>query len=85
MLKVTANERFAARNPDLAHADLGEDFGHTSDLLKGQQFFSGHEGIARPEYLAGHTVDTAKIAAVGHRNPKIPQRAVQPVKYGFAS
>jgi len=45
-----------------------------SDLLESQQLLSLEELEVATEDLLRHAVDTAEVAAVGDRDPQVPER-----------
>ena len=75
--QITAQQRLAAGQPQLAHAQAGENPGEPCQFLEGEQVLAGQEGEVPAEYLAGHAVGAAELAAVGDRDPQVPQRPRQ--------
>jgi hypothetical protein len=78
-VQVAAQQRLAAGQPQLAHTQAGEDAGQPGQFLEGEQLLAGQEHKVAAEHLAGHAVGAAELAAVGHRDPQIPQRPRQRV------
>ena len=68
-LEVAAQERLAARDPDLLDTVGDEDAGEPLDLLEREQLLAVHEPVAASEHLLRHAVDAAEVAAVGDRDP----------------
>src|SRR5688572_2955803 len=69
-------QRLAAGEPDLAHAQPGEDAGQAIDLLERK------DGRARqPDVLhLGHAVPAAKIAAVGDGDAEVAERSAEAIR-----
>src|SRR5680860_95203 len=66
---------------DLPHAAGDEDAGEPSDLLERQQLLSLEELEVATEDLLRHAVDAAEVAAVGDRDPQVPERSVETVHH----
>jgi hypothetical protein len=80
-LQITAQQRLAAGQPQLAHAQARENPGEPCQFLEGEQVLAGQEDEVPAEHLAGHAVGAAELAAVGDRDPQVPQRARQDVSH----
>ena len=64
---VAPDQRFAAGEADLAHA-LGDE-GRAQPV----EFFQRQEiGFRQKSHVLGHAIETAQIAAIGHRHAQIP-------------
>ena len=63
---VAPDQRFAAGQPQLAHALGDEGRAKPVELLERQQIGLGQEG-----HVLGHAVEAAQIAAIGDRHPQI--------------
>src|SRR5256885_14742246 len=51
----------------------------SGQLFEGEQLLAGQEHKVAAEHLTGHAVGAAELAAVGDRDPQIPQRPRQRV------
>ena len=58
---IAPDQRLAAGDPYFSHPELDEGGGDSGQLLQRQQLRPRQEG-----HILGHTVDTAKITAIGH-------------------
>src|SRR5258708_38559135 len=58
----------------LAHPEAREHPPESRQLLEGEQILAGQEREVTAEYLAGHAVGAAELAAVSDRDPQVPQR-----------
>jgi hypothetical protein len=54
--------------------------GEPFDLLVVEELLAREEDVVATEDLLRHAVDAAEVAAIGHRDPKIPQGPVQRVR-----
>ena len=79
-LEVAAQQRLAARDPELLHAELDEDARDALDLLERQELAPRQEAVVAPEDLLRHAVDAAEVAAVRDRDPQIAQRPAERVE-----
>jgi hypothetical protein len=79
-VQVAAQQRLAAGQPQPAHAQAGKDPAEPGQLLEGQQVRAGQEREIPAEELARHAIGAAELAAVGDRDPQIPQRPRQRVR-----
>ncbi len=68
VLEIAAQQRLAARDPELAHAQVDEDARDALDLLEREQLAPRQEAVLVPEDLLRHAVDAAEVAAVGDRD-----------------
>ncbi|MCY1523622.1 hypothetical protein D9M68_585260 [compost metagenome] len=84
VLEVLAQQRLAAREADLFHAQAGEDARQATDFFEGEQRRMRHEGIAAVEHFARHAVRAAEVAAVRDRYPQIAQGTRAQVERGLA-
>jgi SAM-dependent methyltransferase len=73
-LQVAAQQRLAAGQAQLAHPEAREHPPESRQLLEGEQILAGQEREVTAEYLAGHAVGAAELAAVSDRDPQVPQR-----------
>ena len=81
-LDVAPQERLAAGHAELLDAAADEDPRHPRDLLERQQLGAVEELVAVPEHLARHAVGAAEVAAIGDRDPQIPERPCESVADG---
>ena len=79
-LEVAAQERLAARDPDLLDAVRDERAREPLDLLEAEELLAVHEAVAATEDLLRHAVDAAEVAAVGDRDPEVADRPAQGVE-----
>jgi carboxypeptidase Q len=79
VVQVAAQQRFAAGQADLAHAELDEEPCQPLDLLEMEQRVARQELPVRPEHPPRHAVRAAEVAAVGHRDAEVAQRTAEPV------
>ena len=63
---AAADERLAAGDPQLAHAQSDEDGTDPLEFLQRQDFRLGEE-----HHVLGHAIAAAQVAAVGYRDPQI--------------
>ena len=63
---VAPDQRLAAGEPDLAHAQADERRAQPVQLLQRQQL-----GLGQERHVLGHAVDAAEVAAVGDRHPHV--------------
>ena len=63
---AAAHQRFAAGQPELAHALGHERAAQPVELLERQEV-----GLRQKRHVLGHAIDAAEVAAVGHRHPQI--------------
>ena len=80
-LEVAADERLAAREPELRDARRDEDRRDARDLLEGQQLLPVQESVVAAEDLLRHAVDAAEVAAVGDRDAQVAQRPAEGVEH----
>ena len=78
-LEIAAQERLAARDPDLLDAVRDERAREPLDLLEAEELLAVHEAVAATEHLLRHAVDAAEVAAVGDRDPEVADRPAQGV------
>ena len=79
-LDTLAQQRLAAGQADLAHAQLDEHTREPADLLEAQERAVRQEAVRLAEHFLGHAVAASEVAAVGHRDAQIAQGA--PVTVG---
>ena len=84
VLDMLAQQRLAARQADLLHAQLREDARQAADFLERQQRRMRHEGVAAVEDFARHAVGAAEVAAVRDRNPQVAQGTRALVQRGLS-
>jgi hypothetical protein len=75
--QVLAQQRLAPGQPDLAHAMRQKLLGQPRDFLKAQQEVVRQVGVVLVEHFLGHAVVAAEVAAVGHADAQVAQRAAQ--------
>ena len=68
--EVAPQQRLAAGEPNLVHAERQEDVDQRGDFLEVQEVFAGKPHVVRFR----HAVQAPEIAAVGHRQPQVAQR-----------
>ena len=73
-LEVAADERLAARDPQLAGAERDERARDARDLFEGQELAPVEETVVAPVDLLRHAVGAAEVAAVGDRDAQVPER-----------
>src|SRR5207253_685877 len=73
--KAGAQQRLAAGEAELAHAELHEESREAHDLVEGQPLVRAEEAVLLVVGLAGHAVRTAEVAAVHHRDAQVAHRA----------
>ena len=81
-LEIAAQERLAARDPQLLHAEVDEDARDPLDLLEREELAARQEAVLVAEDLLRHAVDAAEVAAVGHRDPQIADGPAEGVDDG---
>ena len=78
-LDAVAQQRFAARQAQLAHPEPDEQPRQPGDLLEAEQFGALQKDEILAEDIPRHAVGAAHVAAIRHRDPKIAQRAMKSV------
>ena len=79
-LEVAPEERLAAGDAELLHAELDEHARDALDLLEREELTPRQEAVVVPEDLLRHAVDAAEVAAVGDRDPEIANRPAEGVE-----
>ena len=79
--QVGAQRRLAAGQPQLAHAEAGDESAEACDLLERQDLVAGQELEVRAEHLARHAVAAAEVAAVGDRDAQVAQRPPEDIEH----
>ena len=74
-VEVAPQQRLAAGETHLVHAEVGEDVDERGHLLEGEDVVAGQPDVL----LLGHAVLAAQVAAVGDREPQVAQRAIERV------
>ena len=69
--EIATEERFAARDSELLHAELDEHARHLLDLLERQQLTARQEAVVVPEDLLRHAVDAPEVAAIRDGDPQV--------------
>ena len=69
--QIAPQERLAAGEPDLVDAQVHEGVDQRADLLEVEDLLARQPDVL----LFRHAVGAAQVAAVGHRDPQIPERA----------
>src|SRR5690625_3390197 len=77
VFQPVAHERFAAGQAQLGGAQAGKPASQAGGPVKAATHGARQKSVIGAEQLFGHAIDTAKIAAVGHRNPQITQQAAK--------
>ncbi len=80
-LELAAQQRLAARDPDLLDPMCGEDPHEPLDLLEREQLAAIQEAVLAAEDLFRHAVDAAEVAAVGDRDAQVAQGPAEYVGY----
>ena len=80
--QVAAQQRLAAGQAQLAHAERAEDARQPGDLLEGEQLGPRQEREVAAVDLARHAVRAAEIAPVGDRDAQVVDRPAQRVDDG---
>ena len=71
-LRGPAEERLAARDPELLHAEVDEHARDARSISSNvRELATGQEAVVVPEHLFRHAVHAAEVAAVGDRDPEI--------------
>jgi hypothetical protein len=81
LLKVRAQQRLAAGQPYLVHAQPGEDAAKPLDFAEVEQLVRAKKSMVGKR-RARHAVGAAQVAAVGDRNAQRLQRAPEGVEHG---
>ena len=86
-LDAAPQQRFTAGQADLLHAQRDEQFRQSRYFLETEQFAARQELMMLIEDFARHAIRAAQIAAVGHRNAQVAQRALQGIedRHGMAA
>ncbi len=71
--EVAAQQRLAAGEPDLVHAEADEHVHELFDLLELQDVLARQPHVV----LLGHAVAAAQVAPVGDRQPQVAQRTIE--------
>jgi hypothetical protein len=71
---ISANERLATGEAYLAHTQFNKGTGYLENFFQCENVLLGHE-----RHIFGHTVDTAKIAAIRDRQTHIINTALKAV------
>ena len=79
-LEVATEQRLAAGDAELLHAEVDEHARDALDLLEGQELAARQEAVVVPEDLLRHAVDAAEVAAVGDGDPEIANRPAEGVE-----
>jgi hypothetical protein len=74
MHDVTAHQRLAAGDPQLAHPAIDEHAAEPIEFFQRQQIALGQE-----LHVLGHAVGTAEVAAIRHRDAEIGDRPLERV------
>src|SRR5207249_9407583 len=77
--QVAPDEWLTASDPQLLGAEVDEDPRQALDLLERQDELTRQEREVAPEDLLGHAVDAAEVAPIGHRDPQVAERAIEPI------
>jgi hypothetical protein len=80
LFQVAAQQRLAAGEADLGDAMGRKKAGEAGDFLEGQQGFPRQEGVVLVEHGLRHAIHAAEVAAVGHRDAQILDRAAAAVE-----
>src|SRR5580693_926585 len=75
---VAADERLPAGQTEFFDAEPDEGAAHPVELLESQEF-----GFRQKRHLFRHAVDTAEVAAVGHRHAQIGYRSSKRVDHAW--
>ena len=76
---IRAQQRLAAGEPHLLHAELHEQARQPRDLFERQALGRLQEAIVLVKRLPRHAVRAAEVAAIHHRNAQVVQRPIQRV------
>ena len=85
MLHITANEWFAARDPQCPRAERHQLARHQGKLFKSEQLCAREEGEVGAEDLRWHAVAAAEVAAIGDGEAHVTQRPPTLVKQRYVS
>ena len=75
--QIRAQQRFAAGQPNLLHAQLHEQSRQPGDLIERQTLGGLQKTIVIMEGLPRHAVRAAEVAAIHDRNAQVVQRPAQ--------
>ena len=78
-LDVAAQQGFAPGQADLANTVLQKHPGQPGDFFEAQQIGMGQVGVVLVKDVLGHAVIAAEVAAIGHADAQVAQRAPQGV------
>src|SRR5882724_3334552 len=78
--EIRPQQRFAAGETQLSHAQAREQPGETHDFLERQSFLRFQESIMFVKLLFRHAVGTAKVASVHDRDAQIVQRPAEAIE-----
>ena len=78
--EIGAQQRLAAGEPQLAHAQRGEQFRQAHDFIEGQTFVRIQKLVILVKLLLRHAVGAAEIATVHDRDAQVMQRAAEPIE-----
>ncbi len=73
-LEILAQQRLAAREPNLLHPMRDKNPRQASDFLEREQVALRQERIVAIEYIFRHAIGAAKVAAICDRNAQVAQR-----------
>ena len=76
VFEVAAQERLAAGDADLFHAEVDEDMGDAHDFFEGQQLLAREIGVVVAKDFLRHAIHAAEIAAVGDRDAQVAHAPV---------
>jgi hypothetical protein len=82
-LDPVAQQRFAAGQAQLAHAQPDEQPRQSGDLLEAEQLRALQKDEILAEHLPRHAVRAAHVAPVRHRDPQVAQGGLQCIGYGI--
>src|SRR5207253_8068030 len=74
-VQITANEGFAAGQPDFAQTQRHGNPHESLDFLEGEELLAIHE----LHVLGRHAIETANVAAISHADPQIRVHAAEGV------
>jgi hypothetical protein len=79
--QIGAQQRLAAGEPQLAHAEPCEQARQARNLIERQAFVRLQEAVIVVELFLRHAIGAAKIAAIHDGDPQIVQRPCEAIEW----
>ena len=77
--QVTPDQRLAAGDAQLLHAQSDEHARDPLDLLEGEDLVLGQELVVAAEHFLGHAIRASEVASIGHRDAQVAHGAAHRV------